>query len=126
MTSRFQPIAAELESLKSRFTVVTNRIWDLRLERASAGAAEDFLPRRLLQLEAENVAHFARLHARLQTVLQKNFSRNLFAIDSNDDLPAIHSITQDMAYIRNAFSDAPYVAETIRLLKSALASQRVG
>ncbi len=122
MNSRFQSIAEELELLKTGFTEVTNQIWDLRLKRASAGNPQDFLPRRLEIIENERRAEFARLYSRLQNLLDKHFSRPLFLIDSTDDLSVVHSITQNMMYIRNAFDDTPPLGQTVNRLKSAMRS----
>ena len=114
----------QLKDLKRDLNASANRLWSLRISLAEAYrrgmSEEDFLPRRLKHLSRSEDSRFDFLLNRVNGLLTDQLNNPFFALGSENDLRAMLKIKKTVHYIRNAFSNANPVADTLVKLNRAL------
>jgi len=120
--SRFDSAFRELNFLQSRLKGAANRLWSIQSSLANAftqGLKEnDFLPRRLLNLKAEEQYRFEKLIDQLNGVVTSYFNRHFIAFSSAEDVQTVMNIRKTIQYIKNAYSSEPVLINTLARLNT--------
>lgn len=80
----------------------------------------DFLPRRLKKLSQVEEGRFESLLQKVRLILDHQLDQQFFVLTSKRDLYTLLNIRKTVRYIRNAFSNATPVSQTLGKLNSAL------
>lgn len=120
----YENILQELQTLESDLKETTNLWWKLKLSLLHVLSpdpeVQDFMPERLIRRKKEVERKLKGLLFQLEDFVESRLGSSLFVFQSAEDVQNLLTIRKTIRYLRNAYSRAWPLTQTLDKLNKAL------
>lgn len=109
MMTPFERILGDLKKLQAELKSSSDALWQIKSALQSAHQEghepDDFLPRRLMNLQTEAISKFENSLSELRQLAAKSLGPQLFVFGSKEEVQTFLEIKQTLRYLQNAYMD---------------------